>query len=128
MNGFLARESPRLPPRRWTVNATMVAIAGVIHAIGVTLLLLAVSGRDIPPDGALTSPVVMRVVLPSLVFRPSESVGGGGGGGGNRQSGPIRHAEGVGRDAVTLRTARTPPAPPRPAENRMVVEEPRRPG
>ena len=34
--------------------------------------------------------------------RPS----GGGGGGGNRQSGPIRHAEGIGHDAITLRVAK----------------------
>ncbi|MEO8257289.1 MAG: energy transducer TonB [Acidobacteriota bacterium] len=107
--GFLARESPRLPPRRWTVNATMVAIAGVIHVLGVTLLFMAASGREIPPDAALTAPEVMRVILPSLMFRPSESVGGGGGGGGNRQNGPIRHAQGVGRDTVTLRTTQKPP-------------------
>ena len=115
--GFLAREPPRLPPRRSTVNATMVAIAGVIHVLGVTLLLMAASGRDIPPVRVSTSPAVMRVVLPPLVFRPGEPVrqGGGGGGGGNRQRGPIRHAEAVGRDAVTLRTTQKPPTADRVA-------------
>jgi hypothetical protein len=50
----------------------------------------------------------MRVVLPRLVFQLGEPSGGGGGGGGNRQRGPIRHAEAVGRDVATLRTATKP--------------------
>lgn len=32
--------------------------------------------------------------------------GGGGGGGGNRQTGPIRRAEGIGKDSMTLRVAK----------------------
>ena len=109
--GFLASESPRLPSRRWAVEGMTVALAGLIHVLGAMILLAATSGRDIPPVGALTSPPVMRVVLPPLVFRPSERVNGagGGGGGGNRQNGPIRHAEAVGRDAVTVRTGQKPP-------------------
>jgi TonB family protein len=35
---------------------------------------------------------------------------GGGGGGGNRQAGPIRRAEGIGTDRMTLRTTRTLPS------------------
>jgi periplasmic protein TonB len=50
--------------------------------------------------------------LPRLIFVPSgPPAGGGGGGGGNRQMGPIRRAQGVGHDAVTLRTAKRPPTP-----------------
>lgn len=37
---------------------------------------------------------------------PRPAGGGGGGGGGNRQAGPIRHAEAVGSDAITLRVAK----------------------
>ena len=36
---------------------------------------------------------------------------GGGGGGGNRQSAPIRRAQGVGSDAITLRVRKEPAAP-----------------
>lgn len=40
-------------------------------------------------------------ILPNPIGR-----GGGGGGGGNRQTGPIRRAEGVGKDPITLRVAK----------------------
>jgi periplasmic protein TonB len=40
-----------------------------------------------------------------FIARAGDGEGRGGGGGGNRQTGPIRHAEGVGSDAITLRTA-----------------------
>ena len=36
--------------------------------------------------------------------------GGGGGGGGNQQPGPIRRAQGVGADAITLRVRKQPPS------------------
>ena len=51
----------------------------------------------------------MRFVFVARDPRPS----GGGGGGGNRQTGPIRHAEGIGRDAMTLRIAKPSPIAPR---------------
>ena len=39
-----------------------------------------------------------------FVFVPRDpNPSGGGGGGGNRQAGPIRHAQGVGSDSITLR-------------------------
>jgi TonB family protein len=81
-----------------------VATAGLFHILGVMLLLAAASGRHVTASRAVTSPEVMRVVLPRMVFRLNQPAGAGGGGGGNRQSGPIRHAEAVGRDTVTLRT------------------------
>jgi len=37
-------------------------------------------------------------------------LGGGGGGGGNQQSAPIRRAQGVGTDAMTLRVRKSPPS------------------
>jgi TonB family protein len=44
--------------------------------------------------------------MPAIVFLATESpsTGGGGGGGGNQQPGPIRRAQGVGTDKLTLRT------------------------
>ena len=58
-----------------------VATAGLLHILGVMLVLAAASGRNIPTRGALTSPEVMRVILPPLVFRPSAPTDGRGGGG-----------------------------------------------
>jgi len=47
-----------------------------------------------------------HLALPRLVFLATPlSRSGGGGGGGNRQPGPIRHAESIGDDAITLRVA-----------------------
>jgi TonB family protein len=39
-------------------------------------------------------------------------IGGGGGGGGNQQPGPIRRAQGVGTDSITLRVRKAPPSVP----------------
>ena len=85
-----------------------VAITGLLHLLAVTLLISLATEPKIQSDDASTAPAVMRVVLPPLVFRLSEPSGGGGGGGGNRQQGRIRHAEGVGHDAITLRTTQQP--------------------
>jgi protein TonB len=52
---------------------------------------------------------------------PHPPGGGGGGGGGNRQTGPIRHAEGVGRDAITLRVARPAAAVDRRADRQTLA-------
>jgi TonB family protein len=41
-----------------------------------------------------------------IVPEPMSGGGGGGGGGGNRQTGPIRRAEGVGHDPITLRVGK----------------------
>jgi TonB family protein len=53
--------------------------------------------------------IVARDGIRHMVFivRDPSSIGGGGGGGGNRQTEPIRHAEAVGSDAMTLRVERS---------------------
>lgn len=51
-----------------------------------------------------------------VVFVFPKSIGSsGGGGGGNRQTGPIRRAEGIGKDPITLRAVSRPPASPVPS-------------
>jgi TonB family protein len=78
-----------------------------LHLLGVVMIVLALPSPSAEPARQMsTSPPPIRVVLPRIVFVPTGPIGAGGGGGGNRQAGPIRHAEGVGRDAATLRTAR----------------------
>jgi periplasmic protein TonB len=109
----LALPSPRLPARRGPRTAALLPLAAGVHVLVAALAVVAL--RSAPariPDrevaAAATAP--MPIVLPrQMIFLPSPAVGGGGGGGGNRQSGPIRHAEGIGHDAMTLRTRRTPP-------------------
>jgi TonB family protein len=104
----LTRPAPRLPaggPRR---AAAQTAASAAIH-IGVVTLLLALIAHAPTNRPEITNspnhqitPSISRLVFVARDPRPS----GGGGGGGNRQTGPIRHAEGIGRDAITLRVAK----------------------
>jgi protein TonB len=111
--GLLALPSPRLPARRLTTTVAPLAIAAVFHLLAAALTSLALTagpGRA-AGDGRVPAPAIHVVLPPRLVFLPNGPPGGGGGGGGNRQAGPIRRAEGVGHDAVTMRTTKRPPTP-----------------
>ncbi len=101
---------------------TTFAIAAILHLAAATLLMLMVPppNRQIADDPAIPPSAMPIVLPPHLLFRAGTVQGGGGGGGGNRQSGPIRHAEGVGHDTMTLRTT---PRPPQVAES-VTVEDP----
>ena len=107
-SALFGRPSPRLPERRLGIAGPPLAFAGALHllAAAVFALLIPAAGQP-PPLGESVQPTANQVVrLPAhLVFLPKGLPGGGGGGGGNRQSAPIRKAEGVGHDAATMRTA-----------------------
>jgi TonB family protein len=125
ITGYLAGSSPRLPDHPWAAGSTAFSVAAWLHVSAIALLItllpsIAHRAADQVPAPA-AAPDVIRVVLPRIVFLPSESVGrgGGGGGGGNRQTAPIRHAEGKGHDAVTLRTTK-PPA----TTDQTIISEP----
>ena len=98
------------------------AAAGLLHLtlLGVIILTLSSDRGKPAADGPQASRVI-QVVLPRIVFVPSGPPGGGGGGGGNRQTGPVRHAEGVGRDALTLRTAKPKMTADRPASSEAAL-------
>jgi len=115
ITGLLTLASPRLPERRWTVTAGLCVGTVAMHVLAVALLLVLPGPRTMRPSAVRRPPEVVHVVLPRIIFQESGSIGGGGGGGGNRQSGPIRHAEGIGHDAATLRTRKRAPAPQQPA-------------
>lgn len=109
----LAPGTPRLPPRRLGALTELAASA----ALHLALVILAVWLKT-----PLTPGIDVRRAEPTddqlvqhLVFLAPQSpqVGGGGGGGGNQQPGPIRRAQGVGSDAITLRV-RKPPLMPAP--------------
>lgn len=87
--------------------ATSVALHVTLFAI-----LASVSITSPPPSDA-RRPEQVRPDVQQIVFLMPESarIGGGGGGGGNQQPGPIRRAQGVGSDAITLRTRRPAAAP-----------------
>lgn len=111
--GLLALPSPRLPARRVPARLAPLAIGALLHLLAATLLLLALPAVPVRVafDEPLSAPAIQVVLPPHLVFLPDRPPGGGGGGGGNRQAGPIRRAQGVGHDAVTMRTAKRPPTP-----------------
>jgi protein TonB len=90
----------------------------IAHAAGAVALVLVLGGPTSQGLQRLPSvedePCVdtSRIVFLATDPRP----GSGGGGGGNREPGPIRRAEGVGPDAITLRTSKPralPATPPR---------------
>ena len=104
----LTLPSPRLPIRS-RLDTESVVVSAVVH---LTVLGFAFALSAVPPSalgGALklNLPTPHETIdRPRLVFlQRSLPPGGGGGGGGNRQPAPIRHAESIGDDALTLRVA-----------------------
>ena len=84
------------------------AVAASLH-VGAASMLVAVARHSVAPTVA-TQPVsatVNRDDVRHIVFIARDpNPSGGGGGGGNRQAGPVRHAEAVGSDTMTLRIAK----------------------
>jgi TonB family protein len=107
---LLALPSPRLPVRMGARMFAPVASAGALHLLAAILIALALPAAHTATKHDAPSATVVPIILPPrMIFLPDGPPGGGGGGGGNQQSGPIRHAEGIGRDALTMRTTKRPP-------------------
>jgi TonB family protein len=108
--------TPRIPDRGLAVPG-QVAATGLVHLAGALAFILALTPRA-PSASDIhqvqTSTVPPRVDVRHIVFVATDPrvAGAGGGGGGNRQAGPIRRAEGVGSDAITLRVRKPRPAAP----------------
>lgn len=111
LDGLLALSSPRMPAGHLAGRVTPLAIAGVLHLLAATLVvvMLPAAAQRLADEAPMPPPTIRVVLPPDLLFLSNQTQGGGGGGGGNRQTGPIRHAEGVGHDAVTMRTTSKPP-------------------
>lgn len=111
---LLALPTPQLPSRRFGVPMQLAASV----ALHVTVLMLAMLVRPAPSPGfdvhrAEAQTTQEKLDVRHIVFLAPEvpRIGGGGGGGGNRQPGPVRRAQGVGSDAITLRVRKQAPAP-----------------
>ena len=108
----LAPPTPHLPHRR--LGALGQAAGSVaLHAMLVVILALVRTTTAPGIDDRQARPTVDEKVR-HLVFLAPEvpRMGGGGGGGGNQQPGPIRRAQAVGTDPMTLRVRKSPPAAP----------------
>ena len=110
----LGLPTPRMPsPWGPVARLSFSAPLHVAVIAGVTVITLsgglvtreaaeAVSQRHAP----------MTVDLTHVVFIARDMPGAGGGGGGNRQNAPIRQAQGIGRDPITLHVVQeTKPEP-----------------
>jgi len=108
----LAPRTPRLPhPRLGGLG--QLAASTVLHAtfavIAALIAMTAGHGMDVRRAERIVDP--QRADLLHIVFLAPElpQMGGGGGGGGNQRPEPIRRAQGVGADAITLRVRKEPP-------------------
>ena len=114
----LAPSTPRLP-RRPRGPLAPLAISTALHVTlvgALSLVTVAPASRVDATRNEATEeqkPDIRHIVF----LAPTQTQpGGGGGGGGNRQHGPMRRAEGIGTDRLTLRVRKTEPPPSRPAE------------
>ena len=122
----LEPRTPQLPRPRFgaltqlgtsaALHVTLVMIAALVSATAAP----GIEPRQPVPITDQRKPDVRHVVFLTPERPPK---GGGGGGGGNQQAAPIRRAQSVGSDAITLRV-RKPPTPPAslpPVENVLAI-------
>jgi protein TonB len=124
----LALAPPQLPRRGWSAVSWQTIASAALHVVAVAALVTLV---DHSTSRAVEETVAARAALPDqtthMVFiaRPAQTPGGGGGGGGNRQPGPIRRAEGIGHDRLTVPIRKTPPPDPIIASpSALILESP----
>jgi protein TonB len=124
----LALAPPQLPRRGWSAVSWQTIASAALHVVAVAALVTLV---DHSTSRAVEETVAARAALPDqtthMVFiaRPAQTPGGGGGGGGNRQPGPIRRAQGIGRDRLTVPIRKTPPPDPIIASpSALILESP----
>jgi periplasmic protein TonB len=108
----LAPRTPRLPHRRLGA-LTQLAASTALHMTLVVMaaLIAATSAPGIDARRAERITDQQRPDVRHIVFLAPElpRMGSGGGGGGNQKSEPIRRAQGVGADTITLRVRKEPP-------------------
>ena len=97
-----APRTPRLPHQRLGALRLAASIALHVSLVVVAALIETTSAPGV--ESRRVGPTTDQQVQ-HLVFLSPEwpRMGGGGGGGGNQQPGPIRRAQGVGAETITLR-------------------------
>lgn len=106
----LAPCTPRLPRRRFSALTQLTASTALHVSLVFVAALIATSAPGV--DSRRTAPIAEQPAGPLVFIAPVlPRIGGGGGGGGNRQTAPIRRAQGVGSDTMTLRVRKEPAAP-----------------
>ena len=108
----LAPRTPRLPRKRWGASAQLAASIALHVALVVIAAVIETTptpGLDLRRARPITDP--QRADVRHIVFLAPElpRTGRGGGGGGKQRPDPIRRAQGVGTDAITLRVRKLPP-------------------
>ena len=106
----LAPPTPHLPQRR-SGALCQLALSSALHVAAIIALAALVTPTAAGLSRSGRSARQQEVDVHHVVFLAPESArpGGGGGGGGNRQLAPIRRAQGMGTDAITVRVRK--PAP-----------------
>ncbi len=107
----LALASPELPRRGWREASWQTIGSALLHAAFITTLVLLAGHARRPaaePDAPVRPPLADQTTHLVFIARPAADPGGGGGGGGNRQTEPIRRAEGIGHDRMTVPIVRAP--------------------
>jgi protein TonB len=108
----LGPRTPQLPRHRFGA-LTPLAPSAALHAMALVAASIAImSGPAVDARRPKVITDHTNFDVRHIVFLPPAlpHAGAGGGGGGNQQAGPIRRAQGVGSDAMTLRVRKAPPA------------------
>jgi TonB family protein len=112
LDGLSAR-TPQLPSHGWKAGAARLSLSAALHLV-IAILVVGVFAHarrlTRADDAQRRNPELQAIAHLVFIAREAPRISGGGGGGGNHQTGPIRRAEGIGRDAITLRTTSTPPS------------------
>ena len=123
----LAPRTPRLPRKRWGASAQLAASIALHVALVVIAAVIETTptpGLDLRRARPITDP--QRADVRHIVFLAPElpRTGRGGGGGGKQRPDPIRRAQGVGTDAITLRVRKLPsPTAPVTTSSAPAVED-----
>lgn len=116
--------TPRLPYRGINFPARS-AVSAAVH-LALVFALLLIKTTTAPVVESSPSRPTAGLQIHHLVFLAPQlpQTGGGGGGGGNQQTEPIRRAQGVGQDAVTVRVRKPPPIVPATTAAPVPVDPP----
>src|SRR3954462_9437508 len=124
----LSLAPPHLPRRGWSAVSWQTVASLAVHIVVIAGLVTLV---DHSGSRAVEQTLAARTTQPDqtthmiFIARPAQTPRGGGGGGGNRQPGPIRRAEGVGHDRLTVPIVKSPDAQPIVASpSALILESP----